>query len=48
MDPLKMESPHAEPVDTANLKVYNAQVEIMMVKLDSLKGTSKNCDLIKI
>lgn len=37
MDPLKMESPPAEPVDTANLKAYKALVETMRFKLDSIK-----------
>ncbi len=37
MDPLKMESPPAEPVDTANLKTYNTLVESLIVKLDSVK-----------
>ncbi|MBE0647649.1 MAG: peptidoglycan DD-metalloendopeptidase family protein [Bacteroidales bacterium] len=37
VDPLKMESPPAEPVDTANLKVFNALVQQMMVKLDSVR-----------
>jgi len=34
---LKMESPPAEPVDTANMKKYNALVKIMMSKLDSVR-----------
>jgi len=37
VDPLKMESPPAEPVDTVNIKAYTALVESMMVKLDSIK-----------
>ncbi|MBL7138158.1 MAG: peptidoglycan DD-metalloendopeptidase family protein [Bacteroidales bacterium] len=36
VDPLKMESPPAEPVDTANLNVYNALMKTMIAKLDSI------------
>ncbi|MBN1198609.1 MAG: peptidoglycan DD-metalloendopeptidase family protein [Bacteroidales bacterium] len=36
VDPLKMESPPAEPVDTVNMKTYNALVKTMMGKLDSI------------
>jgi len=37
VDPLKMESPPAEPVDTANLKQYKELVRTLMVKLDSIR-----------
>ncbi|MFH1296099.1 MAG: peptidoglycan DD-metalloendopeptidase family protein [Bacteroidota bacterium] len=36
IDPLKMESPPTEPVDTSNLNVYNVLVKTMMKKLDSI------------
>ncbi|TSA26256.1 MAG: hypothetical protein D4R67_08185 [Bacteroidetes bacterium] len=36
VDPLKMESPPAEPVDTAHLKEYNALVKTMIARLDSI------------
>jgi len=37
VDPLKMESPPAEPVDTANLGTYKTLIQNMMTKLDSVK-----------
>jgi murein DD-endopeptidase MepM/ murein hydrolase activator NlpD len=36
IDPLKMESPPTEPVDTANLKEYNNLVEKLILRLDSI------------
>ncbi|NQV01485.1 MAG: M23 family metallopeptidase, partial [Bacteroidia bacterium] len=36
VDPLKIESPPTEPVDTANLKIYNLLVKTMTAKLDSI------------
>lgn len=37
VDPLKMESPPVEPVDTAHLKEYNSLIDKMMVRLDSVQ-----------
>jgi murein DD-endopeptidase MepM/ murein hydrolase activator NlpD len=47
VDPLKVESPPAEPVDPANLEVYNQLVEQFKTRLDSIQ-VAKSAELASI